>query len=161
MTSPSFSNSYKTSDKLLEQLAEVRISGVDRTYEEVTSRLTALSKAAGVLQEDVYLISDYQKSTGGGLQFTRDSMCSYFLLPQQFENTVNVSVDSIYLKNPFVLDKNKVTMNVVVRNYGNEPAPNLPLKVIIEGVQVSATTLSLDGCESKLLTFDITYDLKS
>ncbi|MDH5366838.1 MAG: BatA domain-containing protein [Cyclobacteriaceae bacterium] len=157
-----FSNSYKSSEKVEDHITELSLNGVDRTFNEAENRRNSLAQAVGNPQEDIYIISDFQESTLGSInEWQVDTSRAYHLLPIYYENTLNLSIDSLYLESPFVLDKDHVTLIAKIRNYGNEEVNNVNLKVFIEDIQVSSTSVSLAGNESKDLTFDVSYNLKN
>ena len=156
-----FANSYKSAEKVEDHTTELRLNGVDRTLLEVENRRNSLAQATGNHQEDVFIISDFQKSTIGGInEWRTDTSNAYHLLPLHFDQTLNLSIDSLYLNSPFVLDKSHLSLIAKIRNYGNEPIHNVNLKVFIEDIQVSNTSVSFAGNESKELTFDVVYALK-
>lgn len=157
-----FANSYKSAEEVDDHITELSLNGVDRTFMEVENRRNSLAQAVGNPKEDIYIISDFQESTFGAInEWQMDTTNAYHLIPIPFESTLNLSIDSLYLESPFVLDRDHVSLIAKIRNYGNEAVNNVNLKVFIEGIQVSSTSVSLAKNESKELTFDVSYNLKN
>ena len=156
-----FSNTLKSRDEIEELLTELRLSTTSRSLPEAYLRLTAnpMQQISG--NKDVYIISDFQKSTIGNpdlLDF--DSLDQIFIAPIQFDQTKNVFVDTVYLSDPFLVANQKNQLNVVLKNLGLEDATELPLKLFINEIQTSNSVVSIPAGDQELITFEISYGLE-
>ena len=110
---------------------------------------------------EIYLISDFQKSTTGTINSEIDSATKSFLLPIRFGQYKNVFIDSLFIENPFLLDNDKVVLKVQLKNIGQEKVENLPIKLFLNDRQISATTIMLEAQEVSVVEFDLGYNLDS
>src|SRR5690606_23453180 len=132
-----FSNTFKTKTEALDILAQVRTSPVSRSMEEIKNRLEQYEGRA----QEIFWISDFQKSTTGAIPTEWDSTSRWHLVPVTFATAPNVFVDSAYLQNPFAAGGEKNVLTVIVRNDGTEEVSQLNLKLAINDIQAGTTTV--------------------
>ena len=158
----SFSNTLKSKDEIEELLTELKLSNVSRTLPEAYARLKSHTLQQSDKNKDVFIISDFQRSTVGNLkELLIDSTDQVFISPISFEATKNIFIDSIYLSNPFLVANEKNQLNVVIRNSGFEDASELPVKLFINEIQTASSTLDITAGGSEELSFEISYNLKN
>lgn len=157
-----FSNTLKSKDEIEELLTELKFSNITRTLPEAYTRLKSHTLQESEKSKDVFIISDFQRSTIGNLEELQiDSTDQVFVAPISFDATKNIFIDSIYLFNPFLLPGEKNQLNVIVRNTGFEDAKELPIKLFINEIQTASSTVSIDAGGSKELTFELSYSLQN
>lgn len=144
-----FSNTYKTKAEVLDLLAQLRLSPVSRAASEITNRMQTFN-------DEVFWISDFQKSTWGGADFAFDTLRQWHLVPVQSSGSSNVYVDSLNLENPFVIGGEKNTIRVKLRNDGTRRIDGLVVKLTINGVQAATTSATLEPGSPGEIGFDIT-----
>ncbi len=156
-----FSNTLKSKTEIEELLTEIRLSTISRSLSEAYSRLTTDATAPVGGNKDVFVISDFQRSTIGDLgQVGIDSLDQVFIAPIRFDQTKNVFVDTVFLSNPFLVADEKNQLNVVLKNNGLEDANELPLKLFINDIQTASSVLSIPAGEQTELTFEISFNLE-
>lgn len=154
-----FSNVYKNKNDLSDLTTEMRLTGVTRTFADIHDRL-AQNKEEGE-RYDVYWISDFQSSTSGVTDpVIFDSTWSVNLVPLRFTAVNNVFVDSLYLDNPFLIGDEKLKLNVVMRNIGEQQADNLIVKVFLDEVQAATASISIAPGEVATVSFDLAFNLE-
>lgn len=152
-----FSNSFKTKTEILELLSQVRVSPVSRSVAEVKERIR---RNEAVRDQEIFWISDFQKSTAGTTQNTPgDTTLNWHLVPIQLEDFSNVFVDTIYLDNPFASSGEKNVLRVRVRNEGSESVDQLATKLTINGVQAGTTSIDVPAGGVSEAMFDLTTRL--
>ena len=151
-----FSNSFKTKSEILDLLAQVRLSPVSRTMQEVTDRIRQQGAAH---EREVFWISDFQKSTLGTIPTTLDSSTQWHLVPIRFAPLSNIFIDSAYLENPFAASGEKNVLRVKVRNDGKRDVDQLSLKLTINNIQSGAGTLDVPQGGVAETTFDLATGL--
>jgi len=157
-----FSNTLKSKDEIEELLTELKLSNISRTLEESYSRLKSHTIHQSEKSKDVFIITDFQRSTIGNLEeILIDSVDQIFVAPISFDATKNIFVDSIYLSNPFLVANEKNQLNVIVKNTGFERANELPIKLFINEIQVASSTISINAGGFEKLVFEISYNLQS
>lgn len=157
----SFSNTLKSKDEVEELLTELRMSNISRTLPEAYTRLKSHTLRQNEKSKDIFIISDFQKSTIGNFeQIEMDSADQVFVSPIFFDATKNIFIDSIYLSNPFLVANEKNQINVIVKNTGFEEANDLPIKLFINEIQSSNAVVSIPAGGSEEITFEISYNLQ-
>ena len=165
----SFARVPKNSEELRERVAEVSLTGVSRTADEVMSKVRSdrqSSDLQGVSSADVatelYIISDFQKSTLGSIQpLQEDTSLRVNLVPILNSVTDNLYVDSVYLANPFMLADQANEITVSVRNQGKETASDLIVRLLINEQQVANASLNVNPFSSGTLRFPLNFPLEA
>jgi hypothetical protein len=148
-----FSNTFKTKTEILDILTQIRLSPISRTFNEINQRIGQ--------QQEVFWVSDFQKSTLGTVHLaTADSLRSIRLVPIPLDGASNVLVDSVFLEDPFVVGGQRNTLNVRLRNVGPRAKEGLILKLTINGIQSGTASVNLESNSSSLARFDLVQGLK-
>lgn len=147
-----FSNSFKSKSEILDQLSQVRLSPVSRSFNEVVKRI-------GEPGNTVFWISDFQKSTFGD-ESLLDSAWQVRLVPVEYPQVSNVFVDSIYLDNPFIIGGEKNSIRVRLRNEGPRTLEGLVTKLTINGVQAATSSVTIEPNSFVETSFDLSRGLK-
>ncbi len=146
-----FSNSFKAGSEIIDQLAQVRLSPVSRTLEEITRRI-------GERGNTVFWVSDFQRSTLGE-EIVTDSTWQLRLVPVGYEKLSNVFVDSVFLDNPFVIGGEKNSVRVRLRNDGPRALEGLVTRLAINGVQAATSSVTVQSNSSVETSFDLSGSL--
>jgi hypothetical protein len=152
-----FSNSYKTKAEILDLLAQIRLSPISRSMQEVQDRIRQNQSSE---QPEVFWISDLQKSTIGQVSILKDSAFRLHLVPIGFEALSNVFVDSAFLENPFAAGGEKNVLHVKVRNDGKKTVDQLNLKLAINNIQAATTLVNVPAGGITETSFDLASGLK-
>lgn len=147
-----FSNTYKTKAEVLDLLAQLRLSPISRQAAEVSSRMQTFT-------DEVFWISDFQKSTWGSERFQFDTLRQWHLVPVEATSTSNVYVDSLWLDNPFVVGGEKNTIRVKLQNDGPRRLEGLIVKLTINGIQEATASATLDPDSDGEISFDVSTGL--
>ncbi len=122
-----YSNSVSadyTKASLQELLTEIQQVGVDRSMEEISSRI----KGSG-FEGDIYYLSDFQNKRDFGA-ITSDSLSTHYIVPVTSEDISNVFVDTVYLENTFLSGTFANLLKVRLRrNFRDNEVLNLKLMV--------------------------------
>jgi len=148
-----FSNSYKTKTELLDLLTQVRLSPVSRTYNEIRGR--------ALLQDnEMFWVSDFQKSTLELEGAPVDSSNSIHLVALPLEGASNIFVDSVFLEDPFIVAGQPNTLHVRIRNAGIKAREGLVIKLTINEVQSGTASVDLDPQAMAVVKFDLSQGLR-
>lgn len=136
-------NSYKNSlltnyskQSLADLLAETGVVAVGRSLDEVLNRIQSLN-----LKGDIYLISDFQKSSNS-VQF--DTLNQYHLAPIKNDLRANLYIDSVYLENSFLSGDFSNQLKISV-GANDKEIRNTNIRVFF-GEQLSGTVaIEVDG----------------
>jgi hypothetical protein len=145
-----FSNRFRSGPEAADALATLRLSPVNRTAAEVAARIESLSGS-----EDVFWISDFQKSTWGAVQPAFDSARHWHLVKMPLRQTANVFVDTLFLDRPFAAANETNTLRVKLRNSGNTPVEGMVVKLAVGRRQEATATVNIDAMSAQTVSFDL------
>lgn len=148
-----FSNSYKTKAELLDLLTQVRLSPLSRTHAEIRERAMAEDN-------ELFWVSDFQKSTLELEGSPVDSVHSIHLVSLPIEDASNVFVDTVFLEDPFMVSGQPNTLHVRVRNNGVKAREGLVVKLTVNQVQSGAASVDLEPSEVATVKFDLAQGLE-
>lgn len=152
-----FSNSYKSKAEVLDLLTEIRLSPVSRSLREIKDRIHT---SAGNEEQEVFWISDFQKSTTGTIQYSvADSLSHWHLVPIKYSSLSNIFIDSAYLENPFAAGGEKNILHVRVRNDGKRDVDQLNLKFTVNSIQAGTASINIPQGGIGETSFDLTTGL--
>lgn len=147
-----FSNAYKTQTELVDLLTQVRLSPVSRTYAEIRER-------AILKDNEMFWISDFQKSTLALEGASLDSLNAIHLVALPLGGASNIFVDSVFLEDPFIVAGQPNTLHVRIRNDGIKPKEGLVIKLTINEVQSGTASVDLNPHAMAEVKFDLSQGL--
>ncbi|HYG18308.1 MAG TPA: BatA domain-containing protein [Ohtaekwangia sp.] len=150
-----FSNAFKTKVEIMDLLAQVRLSPVSRSMEEVADRIRQDADRS----QEIFWVADFQKSTLGTMRERPDSTHRLHLVPITFDRLANVFVDSAYLENPFATGGEKNVLRVRVRNDGTRDVDQLNLKLTVNAIQAGTARVDVPQGGMAETSFDLTTGL--
>ena len=162
----SFSRVPKSSEELTDLVANVSLTGVSRSMDEVLQKIQSDVQLAGlqgqkIEQADVYMISDFQKSTSGEMnELGQDTILQVNLVPVQSSYRHNVFVDSMYLANPFMMAGQENELAVALRNEGCEAVENLIIRLLINEQQVGSGSVDINAYATSTVSFPLNFPLQ-
>ena len=164
----SFSRVPKSNEELTDLVADVSLTGVARDLDEILQKIQSDVQLTGIQgsvveRADVYLISDFQKSTIGEIQegkLGEDTTLQVNLVPVQSSYRHNVFVDSMHLANPFMMAGQSNELAVVLRNEGSEAVENLIVRLLINEQQVGSGSVTINAYASNTVTFPLNFPLE-
>jgi len=126
-----------------EMLEEVKISPAVRKIDEVIGRQKDLIATANENVKLSYVISDFQQSGFNMAQLKSDSTISCQLIHLQGNKTPNVYIDSCWFINPARQYNQPELLNVRLVNTGASDLENVPVKLLINGMQRAVATANI------------------
>jgi len=143
-------------DEILEQLDQVLISPIHRNYQSILNRQQEMLLPETTSQKAIYLISDFQEQKDKKDKIQIDSSIRLNLVPLSANHLPNISVDSVYFISPIHQPKGQEKLVYKLMNHSDEKARNVPIKLMINGVQKSFASLNLGPNEILLDTLSFT-----
>jgi hypothetical protein len=134
---------FVSRDEFLSLVDEVSLSAAVKTLEEVMVRKNELFSSAVQANHSAYYLSDFQKSMAVTGVAKPDSSIAAFFVPIQAQQAANVAIDSCWFESPVRLKGQAVTLKVRIRNYGDQPLENQPLRLFINDVQRTVASFSI------------------
>ena len=148
---------FRSKNEIRDLLTEIKQTGVNRNFEDIWERLNSQVSSAAA---DWYFVSDFQKTTFNGIEsFEGDSVQNYFFVPLSFNSTANVFIDSVYLKNPFLITNEQNSIVLRVRNSGNTPVNDLVITLAIDNKQVANAGVDIPAYGEALTEMNLNFSL--
>ncbi len=144
--------------KLKDRLTTIDFSEQSRTLEQVYTRMhNVAEKNKPSAENHFFMFSDYQKSTIGALENLKIAPTDkLYLVPIAGSSSPNVFIDSTWLSVPMIREMQLNTLHVKVFNSGDKKVEKIPLRLSIDGVQSSSTTVNIGPMQSSEATFKFT-----
>ena len=146
-------------DEFKKLVDEVKPGSSVRPLSEVVQRQEqALSGIDQTIHKSMFLLSDFQKSIADINEIKIDSTVRIYFVPLNASKQNNLAIDTCFLDKPFVQLNTPTTLQVRIRNTGSTDAENIPLKLIINGVQKSVGSISVPAgsLNESTLSFSLT-----
>lgn len=139
-------------EKLTDRLTEINFSANSKSPDQVLQRMKSLS---GDANAQFFLFSDFQKNGKSNFEnIVADTSSQLFLVPFQNKEGANAFVDSVWLENPFLKANQNNKLFVKVKNGGTKAIKQTKVKLFIAYTQLGFASVSLEGKESKVVSFD-------
>ncbi len=137
-------------DEFILAVDEVKISSASRKLNQVLDRQQAIFK--GTANRFVYVISDYQKGFAGQDLIKTDPNTNISLVKLAGNDLPNVAVDSVWLLSPVHQANTTEKLVVQLKNYGNEDAKNISVKLDINNQQKAVSSFNIAAGQKALDT---------
>ncbi len=134
-------------DEFLDVLKEVDYSPAFRKLSEVFSRQRDFLNSEQQPNKQAFVISDFQKSGFDPEVLKNDTSIISHLIPLKANATNNLYVDSVWFATPYRKLNQPEELTVRVVNSGTTDADNIPLKLFINKVQKSPTSVNIKAGE--------------
>ncbi|RZK55589.1 MAG: hypothetical protein EOO87_07525, partial [Pedobacter sp.] len=137
-------------DEFLQAVEEIKISSANRKLQQILNRQEGVF--TGASNRFVYVVSDFQKGFSGQQQIKSPANTNVSLVKLNANHLPNVAVDSVWMLSP--VHQAQVTEKLIVqlRNYGEEEAKNIPLKLTINQAQKAISNITIPAGKTILDT---------
>jgi hypothetical protein len=149
-------------DEFLQLVDEVQTTASVKKLNEVVARQTeALNNAEGMnagSAKFAYEISDFQKSTSDPGELKSDTSIAINLVPVIPVKVNNLFIDTCRISTPFIQLNSVSELVVKIRNTSAETVDNVPVKLMINGVQKALSSVKIEenGSAEAKLSFTVT-----
>ncbi|MCX6272020.1 MAG: BatA domain-containing protein [Bacteroidetes bacterium] len=124
-----------TREEFAEQLNEIKLSPSTRSLSEIIARQRDLLSTYPSANKNIYIISDFQKSTSDFSHLKKDTSSSVYLIPVLANQSGNLFVDTIWFDNPVQQLNQQATLRVRLKNTSENEQEKIPIKLIINNNQ--------------------------
>ena len=128
-------------DEFLQAIEDVRISPASRNLQQVVNRQQGVF--TGVSNRFAYVISDFQQNFAGKESIKKDPQTRLALVKLSANELPNISVDSVWFVSPVHQPNTSEKIVVRLKNFGNEDAKNVPLKLSINNQQKAIGSINV------------------
>ncbi|TDG36371.1 hypothetical protein EZJ43_07570 [Pedobacter changchengzhani] len=133
-------------DEFLQALDDVKISGTSRTLQQIFNRQATI--LTGSTNKYSFIISDFQKNINPNKKLETQPDIQYSLLKLNASNLPNVGIDSVWSLSPNHQPGITEKFVVQIKNYGDQEAKNIPLKLTINNQQKALSPVSIASGKS-------------
>jgi hypothetical protein len=128
-------------DELLQAVDEVKISSASKKLQQVINRQQSVF--TGTSNRFAYVISDFQKGFAEEKPIKTDVNTYVSLVKLNANNLPNVAIDSLWLLSPVHRANTTEKLVIQLRNYGDEDAINIAVKLNINKQQKAISSLNI------------------
>lgn len=153
----SFARNYINREVFLEQLDKIQIDKSSLPLSQITKRLNDNNITISQNQE-VYIISDFQKKQSDINNFISDSNISLQFIPLKAAIQGNIFVDSVWIEEPVLQQSKNVTINFEIQNYSNKAIEGLSIILKLGNKQKAISTVSINEFDKKQSSFTFRVD---
>ena len=145
--------SWLSKEGALDKLSDVRLSDVPKSFSQIMQKASALSQ-----RMSFFYLSDFQKSTIGSIEASKEMDWQIKLIKIAGDNVSNIYVDTAYIEVAQIYDAQK-RIRVLLKNSGNKDREAIQLKLISGQQLISTSSVDIKaGSESVvILSFDEGY----
>ena len=145
--------SWLSKEGALDKLSDVRLLDDPKSFSQIMQKASALSQ-----RMSFFYLSDFQKSTIGSIEASKEMDWQIKLIKIAGDNVSNIYVDTAYIEVAQIYDAQK-RIRVLLKNSGNKDREAIQLKLISGQQLISTSSVDIKaGSESVvILSFDEGY----
>ena len=128
-------------EEFLQALEEVKISAASKSLQQVINRQQNIFN--GNSNRFAYVISDFQNGFAGKEAIQTDANTNVSLVKLHANDLSNVAVDSVWFLSPVHQVNTTEKLVIQLRNYGDQEARNIPLKLTINNQQKAISNFTI------------------
>jgi hypothetical protein len=133
-------------EEFLKALDDVKISATSRTLQQIINRQGNILSGTANLYS--FIISDFQKNLSTGKKLAGKPGIQYSFLKVNASALPNVAVDSVWMLSPNHQPQANERIVVQLKNYSDEDAVNIPLKLTVNNQQKGLGAVSIGAGKS-------------
>lgn len=134
-------------EEFLKALDDVKISAATRDLQQILNRQSNVF--TGSSNKYSFLISDFQKNIATKKKLETKPDIEYALLKLNATTLPNVAVDSVWALSPNHQPGANEKIVVQIRNYSEEDAVNIPLKLTVNNQQKALSSITISSAKIK------------
>lgn len=147
-----------TREEFFDELDRVHLSPVTRELSEVVKRQSEAIHSNNQQKADLFLVSDFQKSSADISNIRIDSGLTVSLAALPVQGQSNLFIDSCWLGSPVVQLNEPVELSIKITNSGKKDAENIPVRLTVNGAQRAVASTPLAAGESITITMNFSVN---
>lgn len=166
-----------SAEELIAHSAEVSLSPDIVQLSEVTDRFKEIPEDARSMDQEIYILSDLQKSSADITNLVIDSTTKIRMLPFTAENHDNIYPDSCWFTSPVNITGQALKLKTRIHNTSGKSVEKQSIQLFIDGKQKAVTTIDIPAegfaiaefvfvdqiagtkaAEIKITDYPVTYD---
>ena len=138
-----------TKDAIKSQIDNTNSNSAIKSFKDILSRVESVS-----MKNHLYYISDFQKSTFLSSSINEINVdCSVSFIIVENQDVTNISIDSVFIKEPIFDNNIEVVIHVNLSNNSSQDIVDEVIFLFIDDKQKSQQLLSLSTGEKKTISF--------
>lgn len=152
-------HSHLMSASALTQYANaIELSPATLPLSALTDRFREIPEEAKDFAQDIYILSDLQRSTTDFQNLTIDSLSNVRIIILESENHDNIYPDSCWFESPVHIEGSTLSLKVRITNTSVKAIEKLPIRLFIDDQQEALTTISLPAEGTSTAGFSFVAD---
>ncbi|MBP9069640.1 MAG: BatA and WFA domain-containing protein [Bacteroidia bacterium] len=147
---------YYTKEDMLNELNEIKISPVVRSFSDVHKRETEFLGSENKRSQFSYALSDVQKSSFNLEDIKNDSTTQITIVPLEANETNNLYIDSCWFESPIQQKGFLQKLNVLIQNKSQKTIDAGTARLMVNGNQTSIGSFSVEANSKKELAISFT-----
>jgi len=147
---------FVSQEEFRKLVEEVQVSASTKPLSEVINRQNDQLGENQKMNQDAYLVSDFQKNTASLVQAKPDSNISWFLTPLIAEKRNNLYIDTVFFLSPVHQPGQPVSLRVRIHNASGESLEKIPVKLTLNSVQKALSSFSVTANSTTEVTLPFT-----
>ena len=143
------SNRFLNQDRFLELLDEVYIEPNSLPLSKVIDRVSNFDMPKSNTQQELYIISDFQKSQADVDIWKEDTNLQISLLPIFSAGQDNIFIDSCWFETPVLQKSSLLKLHFRIKNLSQQDVNKIPISLIINGQQKALGSVDLHAFEER------------
>ncbi|MDN3588442.1 BatA domain-containing protein [Pedobacter aquatilis] len=130
-------------EEFVKALDDIKVSAANRTLQEILNRQSNI--LTGSANKYSFIISDFQKNISGQKKLDTKKDIQYSFLKLNATNLPNIAVDSVWTLSPNHQPSTNERLVVQLKNYSDDDAKNIPLKLSINNQQKAISSVNISA----------------
>jgi hypothetical protein len=136
---------FITREEITDALNDIKLSPSSRMLSEVIKRQNDLMASAGNGNKNIFIISDFQKSTTDINNLKPDTSANLFFIPVLAKQAGNLYIDSCWFDSPVQNLNQPVTLRIRIKNTSSSSQEKIPVKLMINNNQRALASFDCPG----------------
>ncbi|HEY9115748.1 MAG TPA: BatA domain-containing protein [Bacteroidales bacterium] len=140
-----------TKETMLTEIEELKLSPDSRKLSDLLRIEQKNSRDNMLANREIFLFSDFQKSTLDFAQVKFDTTAFYLLLPSVQSKRRNILIDSCFISSPVLIPGKRVDLFISLKNGSESDYEKIPIKLTIDGKQKGVAVIDLKAGQNELV----------
>lgn len=141
-----------TRETTLTEIEELKLSPDSRNLSNLLRAEQKNSLDNKLTNREIFLFSDFQKSSFDFPEAEFDTAAFYYLIPFEQSQKRNIYIDSCFISSPALIPGRRVELTVSIKNSSGSAYEKIPLKLMVDGKQKGVAAIDLKAGEQEMAT---------
>ena len=148
----SFNSKALNQETVIKEISKIETNGNCKSLNQILKRKEIISNNS----DYIYILSDFQSNTLKANQVDKKTTNQIYFVPIQAENISNVSIDSVWIDGPILI--NNINQNINIQLSNGKMNKETPLSLEVNNKLKVQQLISIDSNQKKKISFKIKLD---